>query len=164
MSSRTLGSFLLSTGDSGYSDRGRRFQCPLGLWGLFYRRSSSRRPGVCQRFQCPLGLWGLFYVYLDLCTRTFVTGFSVLSDSGVFSTFWQGEWDADDPASFSVLSDSGVFSTRLVQTVWVPLSTSVSVSSRTLGSFLRYIQRRWCLTVCNGFSVLSDSGVFSTNL
>jgi len=65
--SARVGSGVFSTTSPGPSADGvgARFQCPCGLWGLFYRSTISCASGDCcrnlRRFQCPCGLWGLFY-------------------------------------------------------------------------------------------------------
>ena len=44
------------------------FQCPVGLWGLFYLWLLIGIVGFLFLFQCPVGLWGLFYYRGNFCS------------------------------------------------------------------------------------------------
>jgi len=56
------GLFYQNLTDAGLNTVGDVFQCPCGLWGLFYEENCEEsQVRSCVLFQCPCGLWGLFY-------------------------------------------------------------------------------------------------------
>jgi hypothetical protein len=130
-------------------------------------------PGRVFGFQCPCGLWGLFYVpegvevLDDDITMAFNEGFSAREGCGVFSTQRKeiDRWTSP-PSRFSARKGAGVFSTdpRFVTDIgqrWV------SVPVRALGSFLPRpaplppISGYTEVGRCECFSAREGSGVFS---
>jgi len=72
-----------------------------------------RSPRCYCRFQCPFGLWGLFYQRkVEGSAKIREASFSARLGSGVFSTESALESELEVGQGFSARLGSGVFSTR----------------------------------------------------
>jgi len=133
------GLFYRRADGCGHGNRVEWFQCPCGLWGLFYKSETQNFHSRSDLFQCPCGLWGLFY-WPPYISHVLVVVEAFQCPCGLWGLFYWAEYPPEVKALVAFQCPCGLWGLFYSLRGWRYYSQCrgrVSVSVWTLGSFLR---------------------------